>query len=99
MGDRPPWWDESKLRHVEYAPGYTGWIVDMGDGTCRYANEPLLGADFGESRAADGRLLTKEECEAINRAKPHWGDRVRLVDGRPDKDQILERWDAVNVLD
>ena len=88
----PPWRDESGLLHVEYAPGYSGWVVDLGDGTCRYASEPLLGADFGESRAADGRLLTEQECLAINRERPHWGDRVRLVDGRPDSKQIVEQW-------
>ena len=88
----PPWFDESRLLHVEYAPGYSGWVVDLGDGTCRYANRPLLGADFGESRDASGRLLTEQECEAINRERPRWGDRVRLVDGRPDPRQIVERW-------
>lgn len=43
----PDWYDESKLRRAYYSPDldYTGWVVDLGDGTCRYANSPLMGAD------------------------------------------------------
>ena len=29
---------------ARYAERYTGWVIDLGDGTCRYANTPLLGA-------------------------------------------------------
>lgn len=41
----PDWYDESKLRRVYFDEGYTGWVVDLGDGTCRLANNPLLGDD------------------------------------------------------
>ena len=45
-GDKPPkWYDESKLLRVHYADDYTGWVIDLGDGTCRYVNSPLLGED------------------------------------------------------
>lgn len=43
--ETPDWYDESKLRRAYYAEGYTGWVVDLGDGTCRFANDPLLGED------------------------------------------------------
>jgi hypothetical protein len=43
MPDTPEWYDESKLRKAYYDTGYTGWIIDNGDGTCHYANNPLLG--------------------------------------------------------
>lgn len=93
-GQSPDWYDESRLKHVYYAAGYSGWIIDLGDGTCRYANEPLLGADPGEQE--DGTFLTEEQCAEINRLAPHWGDRVPLVrkDGKlmPDSSVILERY-------
>ena len=42
-GSKPPeWYDETKLRRAFYAEGYTGWVIDLGDGTCRYANNPLI---------------------------------------------------------
>jgi hypothetical protein len=39
----PSWYDKSKLRRVMYAPRYRGWVIDLGDGTCRFANQPMLG--------------------------------------------------------
>jgi hypothetical protein len=47
MSDSPEWYDESKLRKAYFAEArdYTGWVIDLGDGTCRYANRPLLGED------------------------------------------------------
>ena len=39
----PDWYDEKKLRRVYYAKGYSGWVIDLGDGTCRLVNNPLLG--------------------------------------------------------
>ena len=85
----PPWWDEKKLRKAYYAPGYSGWVIDCGDGTCRYANEPLLGADPGEQE--DGTCLSQEQCDAINAVRPRWGDRVKWKNGMPDPTQIVER--------
>lgn len=39
----PDWYDKKKLRKAYYEyPDYTGWVIDLGDGTCRYANAPLL---------------------------------------------------------
>ncbi|MBC8125812.1 MAG: hypothetical protein H8M99_01510 [Gloeobacteraceae cyanobacterium ES-bin-144] len=89
--ESPPWWDDSKLRKAYFADGYSGWVIDCGDGTCRYANAPLLGADPGEQE--DGSVLTQEECDAINAYAPKWGDRVKWKDGRPDPTQIVERWE------
>jgi hypothetical protein len=45
MSKTSPWYDEKKLLRVRYAHDYTGWVIDLGDGTCRYANNPLLGKD------------------------------------------------------
>lgn len=82
----PEWYDESRLRKAEYAPGYTGWVIDCGDGTCRFANSPLLGCDDENNPNRD----------AINAAAPQWGDRVRLIettDGLPrgEATEIIER--------
>lgn len=42
----PDWYKEENLRMVWYAINeYSGWVVDLGDGTCRYANSPMLGED------------------------------------------------------
>lgn len=42
----PSWYDEKRLRKAWYVIGeYSGWVIDLGDGTCRYANIPLLGDD------------------------------------------------------
>ena len=88
---RPPfWYDKSKLKHTYYADGYSGWVIDCGDGTCRYVNSPLLGADPGVQ--ADGTTLTQAQCDEINRKAPRWGDRVKWANGRPDATQIVERW-------
>lgn len=91
----PGWYDESRLRRVFYAAGYTGWVVDLGDGTCRYANAPLLGADPGEQE--DGSFLSPEQCDEINRSAPRWGDRVPLVrkggDFYADSTRIIERYE------
>ena len=44
MGTKTPeWYDESKATRARYAHDYTGWVIDLGDGTCRYTNNPLLG--------------------------------------------------------
>lgn len=80
--EQPSWFDESKQRQVEYAPGYFGWIQDLGDGTCRYVNDPML----GESN------YFLPNYKELNKNRPHYGDRVKLVNGKPDKTQILERW-------
>lgn len=85
--ESPEWYDESKLRKAYYADGYKGWVIDLGDGTCRFANEPLLGCDDDSN----------PEKDAINAARPRWGDRVPLVedeDGvlRVDASKIIERY-------
>lgn len=78
----PAWYDKTKQRQVEYAPRYFGWIQDLGDGTCRYINDPLLG---------ESNYLLPNYKE-VNRNRPHYGDRVKLVNGKPDPTQIIERW-------
>ena len=96
---QPECWNSSRLKRASDAPSYNGWVLDLGDGTCRYANEPLLGADFGITRLdyndPDSRLLTKEECDEINAKAPHYGDRVRMKNGRPDPTQIIERFEPL----
>lgn len=87
----PDWYDESKLRRVYFAEGYSGWVVDLGDGTCRFANEPLLGCDDDDN----------PEKDAINAARPHWGDRVPLVKvggemPRVDASKIIERYEPAS---
>jgi len=39
--ETPAWYDESKLTKIRFAPGETGWAVNMGDGTYRLANNPI----------------------------------------------------------
>lgn len=90
----PPWWDETKLERAYYAEGYSGWIINLGDGTCRYANGPLLGVDPGEQE--DGSFISEEEAEIYNAGMPRLGDRVKLVNGRPDPTQIIERYNPEN---
>lgn len=41
--EKPDWYDESKVVKANFARRYTGWVVDLGDGTCRLANDPMLG--------------------------------------------------------
>jgi hypothetical protein len=65
-------------------------LIDLGDGTCRYANVPLLGAD--PEKQEDGTVLTQEQCDEIDRNAPKGGDHVRWANGRPDPNQIVERW-------
>lgn len=79
----PSWFVAENIKHVLYAEGYRGWVVDCLDGTCRYANEPGLGCD-------DPSNPNRQE---INRMRPHWGDRVRWNNGMPDQTQIVERWE------
>jgi hypothetical protein len=44
VNKKPEWQDDSKLRKAVYSHGgYSGWVYDLGDGTCRFANDPLLG--------------------------------------------------------
>lgn len=49
----PDWYDESKVTKAIFAfeggrSAYTGWVVDLGDGTCRFSNSPLLGENGPE---------------------------------------------------
>ena len=39
--DTPAWYDEEKLSRAYLGESETGWVVDLGDGTCRLANNPL----------------------------------------------------------
>ena len=87
MSKSPEWYDKTKLVRAYYADGYTGWVIDLGDGTCRFANAPLLGCDDDDNPHKD----------EINRNAPRWGDRVRLVRSggalpRVDATEILERY-------
>lgn len=50
MGESPDWYDESKIVRAIYAvegdrghSSYGGYVQDLGDGTCRFTNAPMLG--------------------------------------------------------
>ena len=43
MSDQPDWYDETQIVKATFADGYSGWVQDLGDGTCRFTNAPLLG--------------------------------------------------------
>lgn len=86
MSDKlPDWYDKSKLRRVLFADCYSGWVIDLGDGTCRFANNPLLGCDDDDNPKKD----------AINAASPRWGDRVPLIETGGE----LPRVDAFNIIE
>jgi hypothetical protein len=42
---QPAWYDKDKLIRVMYTSTETGWAVDLGDGTCRLANNPCAASD------------------------------------------------------
>jgi len=48
VAEQPDWYDEGKTLHVTYAEGYSGHVQDLGDGTCRFLNAPMLGEDGPE---------------------------------------------------
>ena len=39
----PNWYDKSKLCRIRFALDETGWAINMGDGTYRLANTPIVG--------------------------------------------------------
>ena len=42
----PEWYDVDRLVSAWYVKDeYGGWVIDLGDGTCRFANDPMLGED------------------------------------------------------
>lgn len=54
-------YDEDKLTKAYYEAGeYSGWVIDLGDGTCRFANQPLLGED-GPNWGDRVRLIKNDE--------------------------------------
>jgi len=57
----PAWYDEKKLTRIRFAPGETGWAVDLGDCTYRLANNPIAAGCTHESYKDTAR----------------WGDHVR----------------------
>lgn len=84
---KPAWYDSTKLRKAYYAKwDYSGWVIDLGDETCRYANDPLLGCDS----CPEGK-----DC-SHNKAAPRWGDRVPLLKFPQglfaDNSNIIERY-------
>ena len=70
--DQPEWYDESKIVNAQYAEGYGGYVVDLGDGTCRFVNDPMLGED-GPSWG-DRVDLFYNPCMPFER--PHVGYRI-----------------------
>ena len=94
----PDWYDESKLVRATFADGYIGWVVDLGDGTCRFSNSPLLGENG--PKWGDRVDLFYNPCDPFER--PRVGYRVYPADvepaGRnfgvnrePDEDEKAER--------
>lgn len=55
-----------------FADGYSGWVVDLGDGTCRLANQPLLGENG--PKFGDRVDLFYNPCNAFER--PRIGYRI-----------------------
>jgi hypothetical protein len=79
----PSWWNDSKLVRIRFAPRETGWAIDMGDGTYRLANTPIV--SFGvEPHSAEFQRL------------PTWGDLVRIRGGRDEETylEIIEKHQA-----
>lgn len=80
--DRPEWMKNGKTVKATYADGYSGWVVDLGDGTCRLANSPLLGENGPEW--GDRVDLFYDPCDPFKR--PRIGYRIygehEVVPGR-----------------
>lgn len=73
MSDADPDCDETQGRRTAtYADGYSGWVADLGDGTCRLLNNPLLG-DNGP-KLGDRVDLFFNPCNAFER--PRIGYRI-----------------------
>ena len=41
----PDWYDRGRLCKAYLGEDETGWVIDLGDGTCRLANQPLPRGD------------------------------------------------------
>lgn len=68
----PAWYDETKVTKATFADGYSGWVVDLGDGTCRFSNSPLLGE--GGPEWGDRVDLFYNPCDPFER--PRVGYRI-----------------------
>ncbi len=75
----PDWYDESKVIRAIYAiegdgghSAYGGYVQDLGDGTCRFTNAPMMGEDGPEW--GDRVDLFYNPCEPFGR--PMVGYRV-----------------------
>ena len=53
--------EPGELVKAYYAHGYTGWVEDLGDGTCKLANSPLLGE--GGPECGDRVDLFYDPCD------------------------------------
>ncbi len=68
--ESPDWYDESKVVRAIFAlengyPTYGGHVMDLGDGTCRFTNEPLLGE--GGPEWGDRVDLFYNPCDPFSR--------------------------------
>ena len=79
----PDWYDESKLTKAMYNSGYSGWVIDLGDGTCRYANNPLLGED-GPKWGDRVRLLKMQDGT-------HLADHSEIIERYNPDDDLIEK--------
>lgn len=61
-----------KTVKAQFAPGYTGWVKDLGDGTCLLENDPLLGRS--SPKCGDRVDLFYNPCDKFQR--PWIGYRV-----------------------
>lgn len=105
MSESPDWYDESKVIRAIYAvegdkghSSYGGYVQDLGDGTCRFTNSPLLGE--GGPEWGDRVDLFYNPCDPFGR--PMVGYRVYPegveptgrnfgVRREPDEEEIAER--------
>jgi hypothetical protein len=73
----PDWYNESKLVNATFAfengrSAYGGYVIDLGDGTCRIANDIMLGED--NLKWGDRVDLFYNPCDRFSR--PYIGYRV-----------------------
>lgn len=72
MNKTPAWYDQSNLVRAYFADDYSGWVIDLKDGTCRLANDPILLA--GDDRPKWGDRL--ELLPNVNGGMPAIGELI-----------------------